>query len=633
MSDIKVGKSLGHVVLEGHQNKRVVKSLGHVVLEHPEETRVVKSLGHVVLRAPIQATTRQPSNVSETQASLRGYFDGGIIATANAHFEYKKVGDVSWSTTATEEVPTEEVFSADIVTEANESYEFRAVVDTGADLYYGEIVTFNAVWVREGSQEDFERGILDGVEVIDDKLQLVADGELGTRQKPYHIPEAKQGEISWEATTPTDTTLTIEAQVQGTTAITDEVVGTGDGIETVFYLDHWPADTPTIKVDGVAETGFTLGNDRRTITFDTAPADTETITASYTAVDDPQEDDPEIQTLDLDSPAGGTFKLGDGTTWTSDIAHDASVATIETALEGLYGAGKVEVEGLLTEELSIWLDADHSSTITLDVSDNVEQWDDKSGNDRHVSQATEAERPGYNAVSKAVTNTGANKFLSNAGAFSNIDDGTVNEYTLFAVCKPNKTSSGSRTQSASGTDFWSADSYNNILVRVSGNTGTTSGPVAPLFSFTTNYLALTETRNSLAPYIISRAHTVGANFALIMFERKTNRTTRSGINGVYAAGATGTVTNLSWDDIATPGFYTADSRWNGEISEILLFHNGSLNTATIEAIEGYLAHKWGIEADLPAAHPYKVTPPPPLKITFAHSVGNSGLVADFTGLT
>ena len=347
---------------------KVVKSLGHVVLEHPEETRVVKSLGHVVLRAPIQATTRQPSNVSETQASLRGYFDGGIIATVNAHFEYKKVGDVSWSTTATEEVPTEEVFSADIVTEANESYEFRAVVDTGADLYYGEIVTFNAVWIREGSQEDFERGILDGVEVIDDKLQLVADGELGTRQKPYHIPEAKQGEISWEATTPAGTDVAIEAQVQGTTVITDEAVGTGDGTTKVFYLDHWPADTPTVTVNAVSETGFTLGDDRRTITFTTAPADTHAILASYTAVDDPVDDAVEIQTLDLDSPAGGTFKLGDGTSWTSDIAYDASAADIETALEGLYGTGKVEVERVAKEILETYTTVgSHSWTVPAGV--------------------------------------------------------------------------------------------------------------------------------------------------------------------------------------------------------------------------------------------------------------------------
>ena len=183
---------------------------------------------------------------------------------------------------------------------------------------------------------------MDGVEVVSDNLQLVIDGEFGTRQKPHKITNT-DSEITWTATTPTDTTLAIEAQVQGTTAIADEAVGTGDGTTKVFYLDHWPADTPTITVNGVAETGFTLGNDRRTIIFDTAPADTHAILASYTAVDDPVDGAVETQILDLDSPAGGTFKLGDGTTWTADIAYDASAVTIETELEGLYGAGNVEV--------------------------------------------------------------------------------------------------------------------------------------------------------------------------------------------------------------------------------------------------------------------------------------------------
>jgi hypothetical protein len=48
--------------------------------------------------------------------------------------------------------------------------------------------------------------------------------------------------------------------------------------------------------------------------------------------------------LALDSPTGGTFKLGNAVKgWTSDIAYNASAATIQTALEAVYGAGKVTV--------------------------------------------------------------------------------------------------------------------------------------------------------------------------------------------------------------------------------------------------------------------------------------------------
>ena len=55
------------------------------------------------------------------------------------------------------------------------------------------------------------------------------------------------------------------------------------------------------------------------------------------------EDIAEEQTLYLGGAGGGTFILGDGAIWSAPIAFDASAATIEAALEGLYGAGVVTV--------------------------------------------------------------------------------------------------------------------------------------------------------------------------------------------------------------------------------------------------------------------------------------------------
>jgi hypothetical protein len=47
--------------------------------------------------------------------------------------------------------------------------------------------------------------------------------------------------------------------------------------------------------------------------------------------------------------------------------------------------------------LALWLDAADASTITLDGSNNVSEWRDKSGNARHATQATAGSRPGYAA--------------------------------------------------------------------------------------------------------------------------------------------------------------------------------------------------------------------------------------------
>jgi hypothetical protein len=44
--------------------------------------------------------------------------------------------------------------------------------------------------------------------------------------------------------------------------------------------------------------------------------------------------------------------------------------------------------------------------------------------------------------------------------------------------------------------------------------------------------------------------------------------------------------------------------WDGGLGELILT-DGTENLATQQRIEGYLAHKWGLEGSLPARHPYR----------------------------
>lgn len=50
------------------------------------------------------------------------------------------------------------------------------------------------------------------------------------------------------------------------------------------------------------------------------------------------------------------------------------------------------------------------------------------------------------------------------------------------------------------------------------------------------------------------------------------------------------------------------SPWKGYIGEVLLY-NGALAPADRQKIEGYLAWKWGLQANLPAGHPFLLGPP------------------------
>lgn len=68
--------------------------------------------------------------------------------------------------------------------------------------------------------------------------------------------------------------------------------------------------------------------------------------------------------------------------------------------------------------LVLWLDAGDAASLTLDGSNNVSQWNDKSGNARHAVQATVLNRPGYYANQLngkgAVRGNGTSTHLTNS---------------------------------------------------------------------------------------------------------------------------------------------------------------------------------------------------------------------------
>ena len=57
----------------------------------------------------------------------------------------------------------------------------------------------------------------------------------------------------------------------------------------------------------------------------------------------------------------------------------------------------------------------------------------------------------------------------------------------------------------------------------------------------------------------------------------------------------------------------ANERMGGMMAEFFTVANlpgtGGTDISYIERAEGYLAHKWGLESELPAGHPYKSSPP------------------------
>ena len=257
----------------------------------------------------------------------------------------------------------------------------------------------------------------------------------------------------------------------------------------------------------------------------------------------------------------------------------------------------------LSADLALWLDADDASTITLNGS-TVSQWDDKSGNTRHASQATASLQPTYLAtgfngkptlqtdgndtLELGATSLGRNVggitaaivgvhpvvpgFLSNANELY-ISTPNIND-TRFAFT-PNPTASTANRYALAGrrldTDQYQTSSTSTDPVANSGNQWIRVGQLAYSSGVANHWTDGTQDQTS-APF-----QTAG-----FTSDTDSLRTSiLSGINNLPAG---------------------------SQLCEIVLTHS-TMTTDDRQKLEGYLAWKWGLVANLPSGHPYKIKPP------------------------
>jgi hypothetical protein len=263
---------------------------------------------------------------------------------------------------------------------------------------------------------------------------------------------------------------------------------------------------------------------------------------------------------------------------------------------------------------ALWLDAADSSTITESGS-AITTWADKSGNGR---TATAAGNPTYSATGTSTskpavqldgTGDGFVSSIAGIGSFDALDVYMVTQTTAAAAANVNT------------AHFWGW-----------GNLGSASSP----YPFNTA-LALLSITGSLASELItvhalsglsggqlgSSTYSRPANTAQIINSRNSTTGTSLFADGsavtLNLANAITTSTNTAPSSFA----YTVDSdlhigavRSGGNVAyspaikfaEVIV-SSTLLSTADRQRIEGYLAHKWGLTANLPNDHPYKTAAP------------------------
>lgn len=236
----------------------------------------------------------------------------------------------------------------------------------------------------------------------------------------------------------------------------------------------------------------------------------------------------------------------------------------------------------LINGLQLWLDASDPTTITQS-GNSVSEWRDKSGFNRHATQATSSHQPIYNAT--GFYNYPSIGWNSAAACSMNISIPITTEYHIFAIF----------TQNLGGA------SYQRIINGVNG-----AATNNQLFFGTWGQMTLTTPlwsspppsnspfyyNTTIQPIMQSMACGTSAGIQVVVphingFSQNTRLDNRGNLTGLQLFSLNG-----------------ATEIFQGQIAEIVIF-NRVLQETERTMLEGYFIWKYGVFFNtIPAAHPY-----------------------------
>jgi hypothetical protein len=210
-------------------------------------------------------------------------------------------------------------------------------------------------------------------------------------------------------------------------------------------------------------------------------------------------------------------------------------------------------------ELKLWLDASDLTTIT-ESSGNVSQWDDKSGEGNHLSQATSTNQPGTGNNTKNGLNVldhDGTEYLARA---TFVNGALTQPNTIFCVCKV-PLSNANYVLDGGGV------STRHAIFTSSGNYGIYAGAV-----------------------LNSSATETGGNWVLLTLLADT---TTSELWENQTSLATGDIGTQNLNGLVVYGRYTGTGLSTGDVAEVIIY-NKELTSGEISDVETYLSDKWDV---------------------------------------
>ena len=241
---------------------------------------------------------------------------------------------------------------------------------------------------------------------------------------------------------------------------------------------------------------------------------------------------------------------------------------------GIWGPSK------LNTNLLLWLDAKDANTVTQ-ISSKVSQWNDKSGNARHVTQTSAASRPAYSSSTygSCISYAAGNQLNIPAAAITTL---TPETFVLVGLCN----------FGTSGANF--------RYIYYNGKTGTTDATGHQLFVTDADVLHL---------YAAYDANSNNGGFNLGTLNANQNTIFSLYNNGSIFTGRQygtqqGTRTPTGTYNPATAITNAIGTiSFDGKIYSLIIANYTSV--LDVQRLEGYICHRYGAEALLASDHPYR----------------------------
>lgn len=219
--------------------------------------------------------------------------------------------------------------------------------------------------------------------------------------------------------------------------------------------------------------------------------------------------------------------------------------------------------------LALWLDASDTATITHS-SNAVSQWDDKSGNARHVTQGTGANKPTTNTT----TQNGRNVLVFDSTDTLVRASTTIGgDVTVFAVFRKTGTANSFESFPVTLTEInvpRPFDRYNSSMIAPAGQPNVTG---ATDLSTQTTWCQITNQIDSAA----TNSYTEWKN----------------GVSTAVVTGTSGGTLGNASQAITIAGREDGATHLTGDIAEIVIYE-ALLGTTDRETVEDYLIARWAI---------------------------------------